>query len=86
MSAAIQRSKPKSTASALQNLKLPVSIAINDRIRMEINDGTSLRMLIDLVNRLENIAAIKEGLDDVSAGRTISLDQFKQKARQKNGT
>jgi hypothetical protein len=62
-----------------------IVIQIDDLLRFEIKDETSVKMLADLVARLENIAAIQKGLDDVAAGRTVSLDEFAQQVRAKHG-
>ena len=61
-----------------------LAIQIGD-LRYELKDETSVKMLVDLVERLENIAAIQKGLDAVAAGRTVSLDEFAQQVRAKNG-
>lgn len=63
----------------------PVLLNINGRLKFEITDETSFKMLLLLVERLENIAAIQEGLDDVAAGRTMSVEQFEQTVRAKHG-
>ena len=60
--------------------KRPLSLAIDD-FRFEINDDASFQILLDLLERLENIAAIQKGLDDFEAGRSLSLDELKQKVR-----
>ncbi len=62
-----------------------VLLNINGRLKFEITDETSFNMLLLLVERLENIAAIQEGLDDVAAGRTMSVELFEQKVRAKHG-
>lgn len=90
MSAIIQPSEAMHTdpitSSILDRWRNERSIVVQiGGVRFEIKDETSLKMLLNLVARLENIAAIQKGLDDVAAGRTVSLDEFAQQVRAKNG-
>ena len=63
----------------------PIQLKINDGLRYEIKDETSLQKLLDLLERLDNIAVIQKGLEDVAAGRTVSLEEFKHQVREKHG-
>jgi hypothetical protein len=65
--------------------KRPISLKIADRIQVEIKDEASFRILLDLLDRLENVAAIQKGLDDFAEGRMMTLDEFKQKVRSNHG-
>jgi hypothetical protein len=58
-----------------------IGVRINDRLRFEIKDEGSFRLLVELLERMENIDAIQAGLDDFEAGRAVSFDQFKSKLR-----
>ena len=62
-----------------------IVLKINDRLQFEIKDDGSFQRLLELLERLDNIAAIQEGLDDVVQGRTLSLEEFKQQIRDKHG-
>ena len=62
-----------------------IRVRINDRLDFEIKDEGSFKALCALLERLESIAAIQEGLDDFEAGRAMSLDEFKQQLRGSNG-
>jgi hypothetical protein len=53
--------------------------------RFEIQDDASFQMLIDLLDRLDNIAAIQIGLDDIKAGRLSSFEDVKKRLREKYG-
>jgi hypothetical protein len=68
-----------------QQGKRTFCLKIDDRFHLEIKDETSFQILLDLLARLENIAAIQKGLNDIEAGRTISLDEYKRKVVAKNG-
>jgi hypothetical protein len=65
--------------------KRPVSLKINDRLQFEIKDDASFQILLDLLERLENVAAIQKGLDDFEAGRSMTLDEFKQRQCDQHG-
>ena len=62
-----------------------VVLKINADLEYQITDEGSFQKLLDLLERLDNIAAIQKGLDDVAAGRTMSMDQFKQQVHGKHG-
>jgi hypothetical protein len=65
--------------------KRPLVLAVGDRHRFQIDDEASFQLLLGLLERLENIAAIQKGLDDFAAGRSLSLDEFKQKVGNAHG-
>ena len=65
--------------------KRPLVLAVDDRHRFQIADEASFQLLLGLLERLENIAAIQKGLDDFAAGRSLSLDEFKQKVGDAHG-
>jgi len=63
----------------------PMTIRIYDQFQLDISDDRSFQMVLELVERLENIRAIQKGLDDVGGGDTVSLDQFEHRIREKHG-
>jgi hypothetical protein len=65
--------------------KRPVVLAVDGRHRFQIDDEASFQLLLGLLERLENTAAIQTGLDDFAAGRSLSLDEFKQKVGNAHG-
>jgi hypothetical protein len=46
---------------------------------------TNLLQLLDLAEEARVVEGIRQGLEDMKAGRTITLDAFKEHARQKHG-
>ena len=46
----------------------PARLSLNGRELPEIRDAESFRKLADLVDRIETIAAIREGLDSIGRG------------------
>lgn len=63
----------------------PVVLTVNGKAELVVQDAESYQKLLDALERLEAIAGIKQGLEDVETGRTISLTEFEQEMRQKYG-
>jgi hypothetical protein len=49
-----------------------------------VQDAASYQKLLDMMEYLEAIAGIKEGLADVNAGQTRSLADFQQAMQEKH--
>lgn len=54
----------------------PVVLTVNGT--EVVQDAESYQKLLDALERLEAIAGIKQGLEDVETGRTTSLTEFEQ--------
>jgi PHD/YefM family antitoxin component YafN of YafNO toxin-antitoxin module len=54
----------------LRETKGPVVLTINGKAELVVLAAASYQALIERVERLEAVAAVKEGLEDVAAGRT----------------
>ena len=61
----------------------PVVLTINGRAKIVVQDADSYQRMLELLDRAETIEAIREGLDAVKLGNTISLDQFDKEMRRK---
>lgn len=59
----------------------PVVLTVNGKAELIVQDAESYQKMLDRLDRLEAIAGIKQGLTDVKAGRTQSLDDFAQEMR-----
>jgi PHD/YefM family antitoxin component YafN of YafNO toxin-antitoxin module len=78
----------KNTPEFLQQLKEtgdPVILTINGKAELVIQDAASYQKLLDLADEAKVIEGIRQGLEDMKAGRTMSLDDFKEHARKKHG-
>ncbi|MBD2163464.1 type II toxin-antitoxin system Phd/YefM family antitoxin [Calothrix membranacea FACHB-236] len=78
----------RNTLEFIQQMKQtgkPVVLTVNGKAELVVQDAQSYQKLLDTLERLETIAGIKQGLDDVEAGRTKSLSEFEQEMRQKYG-
>jgi prevent-host-death family protein len=62
----------RDTARFLKRLKEtgPVVLTVNGKAELVVQDAASYQALMERVERLETLAAVKEGLEDVAAGRT----------------
>jgi PHD/YefM family antitoxin component YafN of YafNO toxin-antitoxin module len=78
----------KNTPEFLQQLKNtgePVVLTINGKAELVVQDAASYQKLLDLAEEAKVVAGIRRGLEDMQAGRTISLDDFKEHVRKKHG-
>jgi prevent-host-death family protein len=78
----------KNTPEFLQQLKDtgdPVILTINGKAELVVQDAASYQKLLDLAEEARVVDGIRQGLEDMKAGRTMSLDDFKEHARKKHG-
>ena len=61
----------------------PVVLTVNGKAEIVVQDAQSYQKLLNALEKLEAIAGIKQGLEDLEAGRTISLEEFEQEMQQK---
>ena len=76
----------RNTPSFIEQMKQtgqPVVLTVNGKAEIVVQDAESYQKLLDALERLEAIAGIKQGLEDVEAGRTISMTEFEQEMQQK---
>ena len=52
---------------------------------LAVEDATSLRLLVELVDRLETIEAIREGMRQIEEDQGMSLEEFKEAVHKKYG-
>jgi PHD/YefM family antitoxin component YafN of YafNO toxin-antitoxin module len=78
----------KNTPAFLQQLKEtgePVVLTINGKAELVVQDAASYQKLLDLAEEAKVVEGIRQGLEDMKAGRTRSLDQFKEHVRKTHG-
>jgi prevent-host-death family protein len=78
----------KNTSDFLKQLKdtgEPVVLTVNGKAELVVQDAASYQKLLDLAEEARVVEGIRQGLDDMKAGRTISLDDFKKHVRKKHG-
>jgi PHD/YefM family antitoxin component YafN of YafNO toxin-antitoxin module len=68
----------RNTPAFLRQLKEtghPLVLTINGKAEIVVQDARSYQRLLDLTERLETIAAVKEGLASVARGEGRPMDQ-----------
>jgi PHD/YefM family antitoxin component YafN of YafNO toxin-antitoxin module len=78
----------KNTPAFLKQLKetgAPVVLTINGKAELVVQDAASYQKLLDVAEEAQVVEGIRRGLEDVKAGRTISLDEFKEHVRKTHG-
>ncbi len=63
----------------------PIVVTINGEKEFRVEDAKTFQKLLELVEWLETLEAVREGMDDIKAGRSLSLEEFKEEARRKYG-
>jgi prevent-host-death family protein len=61
----------------------PLVLTVNGKAEIIVQDAESYQRMIELLDRAETIEAVREGLESVRQGRTMSLDQFDKEMRKK---
>jgi prevent-host-death family protein len=78
----------RNTSEFIQQMKetgKPIVLTVNGKAEVVVQDAASYQKFLDMMEYLEAIAGIKEGLADVNAGRTRSLADFQQAMHRKHG-
>ena len=78
----------RNTVEFLRQLKetgKPVVLTINGKAELVVQDAGSYQKLLELVDRLETIEAVREGMKEIEEGKGISLEEAKEQARAKHG-
>ncbi len=63
----------------------PVVLAVEGGTDVVVQDADSYRKLLEEVERARALEGIRQGLEDMRAGRTLTLEQFKEHVRTKHG-
>lgn len=75
---------PHSLVGRLQGLKAsgkPITLSISGLGELSVRDGPSFELLLDLVDRLDEIEAVREGMKAFEEGKGISLEEAKEAIR-----
>jgi hypothetical protein len=63
----------------------PITLRVDDRPPLTIEDERACQMLWELIDRIETIEAVREGLRQVEQGRTLPLEELDRRLRKKHG-
>jgi prevent-host-death family protein len=78
----------KNTSEFINQLKEtgdPVVLTINGKAELVVQDAAAYQRLRQIAEEARVLEGIRQGIEDMNAGRTIGLDQFKEHARTKHG-
>jgi prevent-host-death family protein len=63
----------------------PVVLTVNGKAELVVQDAESYQKLLNAVEHLETIIGIKNGLEDITKGKTQFLGEFVEEMQQKHG-
>ncbi len=63
----------------------PIVLTINGKAALVVQDSESYQRLLDIAEEARVLEGIRQGLEDMKAGRTVSLGDFKKHVKQKYG-
>ena len=69
----------------LEDQEVQVTISINGKMDIVVADEGSLRLLFELVDRLELFEALKQATKELDEGKGLSLEEVKDQARKNYG-
>ena len=78
----------KNTSEFVEQLKRtgePVVLTINGKAELVVQDAAAYQKLRQVAEDARVLEGIRQGIEDRNAGRTVSLDEFKEHARTKHG-
>lgn len=61
----------------------PLVLTVNGKAEIVVQDAESYERMLELLDRAETIEAVREGLESIKQGKTMSLDQFDKEMRKK---
>lgn len=62
----------------------PVVLTINGKAELVVQDAAAYQELLDLKDRLEAVAGIQRGLEDIQRGRTRPIDKVIAEKKRKH--
>jgi prevent-host-death family protein len=61
----------------------PLVLTVNGKAEIVVQDAESYQRMLEVLDRAETIEALREGLESVRRGKTMSLDQFDKEMRKR---
>lgn len=61
----------------------PLVLTVNGKAELVVQDAESYQRMLEILDRAETIEAVREGLESVRQGRTMSLEDFDKEMRKK---
>jgi hypothetical protein len=72
---------PVKLVRQLQETGQPAVLTINGEVKLMVQDATSYQMLLELVDRLDTIEAIREGIASIERGEGRPADEVFEEIR-----
>ena len=79
------RRNPGKFMKHLKKTKKPLILTINGKAELVVQDAAAYQRLRQLAEDARVLEGIRQGIEDMKAGRTVSLNEFKEHARTKHG-
>ena len=73
----------KSHIQRLRRTGKPEVLTVNGKARLVVQDAEAYQKLLDDLDLLESIRAVREGLDQADRGEGVPLKEFEEKMRRK---
>src|SRR5829696_1590007 len=61
----------------------PLVLTVNGKAEIVVQDAESYQRMLEVLDRAETIEALREGLESVRQGKTMSLDKFDREMRKR---
>lgn len=61
----------------------PLVLTVNGKAEIVVQDAESYQRMLEVLDRAETIEAVREGLESIRQGKTMSLDQFDKEMRKR---
>lgn len=62
---------------------MPAVLTIDGHPELIVQDAEAYERLLDRLDKAEAMEAIRQGMDDIAAGRSMTLEEFDRRMRQK---
>jgi prevent-host-death family protein len=59
----------------------PLILTVKGKAELIVQDAASYQRMIETIDRFETIEALREGMESVRQGKTMSLDKFDKRMR-----
>lgn len=75
----------KDYVGRLRGRQAPLVLTVNGRAELVVQGAESYQALLDRLEHAETVAAIRQGMEQISRGEGISLKQVERRLRKKHG-
>jgi prevent-host-death family protein len=75
----------KKYVNKINKTRQPLVLTVNGKPGLVVHDAESYQQLMDKITALEDLEAIREGIQDVEAGRVIPWEQAEAELRKELG-